>query len=239
MLSMSDLALAGKRVLIREDLNVPIENGRISDDTRIRAALPAIQKALRAGARVLVVSHLGRPEEGRYEASLSLTPIAASLTALLGREIRLCKDWLSGVTVAPGEAVLCENVRFERGEKADDDVLARKMAALCDVYVNDAFATAHRAEASTHGIAKYAPKVCAGPLLQAEVQALARIVKDPERPLAAVIGGSKISTKLALLESLIEKVDRLIVGGGIPNTLMLAAGLLIGKSLCEEPILSA
>ena len=238
MLSMSDLALAGKRVLIREDLNVPIENGRISDDTRIRAALPAIQKALRARARVLVVSHLGRPQEGSYDASLSLAPVAASLSALLGREIRLCKDWLSGVTVAPGEAVLCENVRFERGEKADDDVLARKMAALCDVYVNDAFASAHRAEASTHGIAKYAPKVCAGPLLQAEVQALARIVKDPERPLVAVVGGSKISSKLALLESLIEKVDRLIVGGGILNTLMRAAGLPIGKSLCEEPLLS-
>ncbi len=238
MLSLSEISLAGKRVLIREDLNVPIENGRVSDDTRIRAALPAIRTAMRAGGRVLVVSHLGRPTEGGYEASLSLRPVAASLTALLGREIRLCKDWLSGVSVAPGEAVLCENVRFERGEKEDDDALARKMAALCDVYVNDAFATAHRREASTHGIAKYAPKVCAGPLLQAEVRALARIVKDPERPLMAVVGGSKISTKLALLESLIEKVDRLIVGGGILNTLMRASGLPIGKSLYEEALLS-
>ncbi len=234
---LSDIRLAGKRVLIREDLNVPIENGRVLDDTRIRAALPAIQMAIRSGARVLVVSHLGRPKEGGYDPALSLRPVAAALSSLLGREVRLVPDWLSGVEVAPGEAVLCENVRFERGEKADDDVLARRMAALCDVYVNDAFATAHRAEASTHGIAKYAPRVCAGPLLQAEVEALAKIVKDPARPLAAVVGGSKISTKLALLESLIEKVDRLIVGGGILNTLMHAAGLPIGKSLYEEPLL--
>ncbi len=237
MLYMSDLSLAGKRVLIREDLNVPIDQGRILDDTRIRAALPAIQTALRAGARVLLVSHLGRPKEGRYDPSLSLAPVAASLSSLLGREVRLVEGWLSGVEIAPGEAVLGENVRFERGEKADDDVLARRMAALCDVYVNDAFATAHRAEASTHGIAKYAPKVCAGPLLQAEMQALARIVKKPERPLVAVVGGAKISTKLALLKSLIEKVDRLIVGGGILNTLMRARGLPIGRSLCEEPLL--
>jgi phosphoglycerate kinase len=235
MLHLSDIALAGKRVLIREDLNVPLDNGRVYDDTRIRAALPAIQKAMAAGARVLVVSHLGRPKEGDREPSLA--PVAESLSALLGREVRLVEDWLSGVGVEPGEVVLCENVRFERGEKSDDDLLARKMAALCDVYVNDAFATAHRAEASTHGIAKYAPRVCAGPLLQAEMQALAKCVKDPERPLVAVVGGAKISTKLALLESLLAKVDRLIVGGGILNTLMHAAGLPIGRSLCEEALI--
>lgn len=236
MMSMSDLSLAGKRVLIREDFNVPIQAGRILDDTRLRAALPTISRALSAGARVMLVSHLGRPQEGQYDAALSLAPVATRLSELLRRDIALVKDWIDGVSVGPGQAALCENVRFEIGEKNNDDALARKIAALCDVYVNDAFGTAHRAEASTHGIAKYAPQVCAGPLLEAEIKALSQVLKQPARPLVAIVGGSKISTKLALLESLVETVDQLIVGGGILNTCLRAAGHAIGRSLVEEPL---
>ncbi|MGH8508186.1 MAG: phosphoglycerate kinase [Gammaproteobacteria bacterium] len=237
MMSMSDLNLAGKRVLIREDFNVPYQAGRILDDTRLRAACPTITKALSAGARVMLLSHLGRPQEGRYDAALSLAPVAIRLSELLHRDIALVKDWVNGISVEPGQAALCENVRFEIGEKTDDDAFARKIAALCDVYVNDAFATAHRAEASTHGIAKYAPQVCAGPLLEAEIKALSHALKQPARPLVAIVGGSKISTKLSLLDSLVETVDQLIVGGGILNTCLRAAGHPIGQSLVEEPLI--
>lgn len=234
--SMADLILTGKRVLIREDLNVPLKGDKITDDTRIQAALPAIRTAVNAKARVLVVSHLGRPTEGQFDKALSLAPIAQRLGDLLGQPVRLAYPWVDGVDVAEGEVVLCENVRFEPGEKKDSDVLARKLAALCDIYVNDAFATAHRAEASTHGIAKYAPQVCAGPLLLAEVNALEEALEAPRRPLIAIVGGSKVSTKLQVLESLSQKVDQLIVGGGILNTFLLAAGHNIGKSLSEPDL---
>jgi phosphoglycerate kinase len=230
---MEDLSLSGKRVLIREDLNVPMKDGRITEDTRIQASLPTIQRAVRANARVMVVSHLGRPKEGRYDEAASLAPVAVRLSELLGQEVRLVKDWVNGVEVNPGEVVLCENVRFEVGEEKNDDTLARKMAALCDVYVNDAFATAHRAQASTHCVAKYAPQVCAGPLLAAEVDALTRALDKPERPLVAIVGGSKVSTKLEVLESLVQIVDQLVVGGGIMNTFLKAAGYPIGQSLHE------
>ena len=238
MMTMSEVKLTGRRVLIREDLNVPLENGRITEDTRIRAALPTIERAAAAGARVMVMSHLGRPKEGQFVPELSLAPVAARLSDLLGNPVRLVKDWLhGGVEVANGEVVLFENVRFEMGEKKNDDNLARKMAMLCDVYINDAFATAHRAEASTHGVAKYAPVVCAGPLLEAEITALRKVKDQPLRPLVAIVGGSKVSTKLEVLTSLVEIVDQLIVGGGIANTFMKAAGLPIGKSLCEDELL--
>lgn len=237
MISMSDLSLAGKRVLIREDFNVPMEGARVADDTRLRAALPTLRKALAAGARVLVVSHLGRPKEGEEHASLSLAPVASRLSELMGREVRLVRGWIDGVEVQAGQVVLCENVRFLVGEKQDDDSLARKMAALCDVYINDAFATAHRAEASTHAIARYAKAVCAGPLLEAEVSALGRALRAPERPLVAVVGGAKVSTKLAVLENLAAIVDRLIVGGGILNTFLRAAGHGIGVSLHEPDLI--
>jgi phosphoglycerate kinase len=234
MMKMEELQLTGKRVLIREDFNVPIKNGRVTDDTRIVAALPTIRKALAAQARVILVSHLGRPIEGQYDEALSLAPVAVRLSELLGRKVPLIKDWIQGVTVGEGELVLCENVRFEVGEKNNDHELARKMAALCDIYVNDAFATAHRAEASTHCIAKYAPKVCAGPLLVAEIEALGRAVREPARPLVAIVGGAKVSTKLKVLKSLAQKVDQLIVGGGILNTFLKAEGYPIGRSLYEE-----
>ncbi len=237
MLSMNHVRLAGRRVLIREDLNVPIADGRITDDSRIRAALPTIRLAAESGARVIVVSHLGRPREGEPDPALSLKPVAARLSELLGMRVRLVTDWLRGVDVTEGEVVLCENVRFEDGEKRNDDDLARRMAALCDVYVNDAFATAHRAEASTHGIAKYARTACAGPLLEAEIRALQKVRDNPARPLLAIVGGAKVSTKLAVLESLIKFVDQMIVGGGIANTFMKAAGLRIGRSLCENDLL--
>jgi phosphoglycerate kinase len=238
MLTMSEVKLGGRRVLIREDLNVPLEGGRITDDTRIRAALPTIQRAVGSGARVMVMSHLGRPKEGQFDTELSMAPVAARLSELLGRPVRLVKDWLAGgFDVENGEVVLFENVRFEVGEKKNDDNLARKMAGLCDVFVNDAFATAHRAEASTHGVAKYVPTACAGPLLEAEINALRAVKDKPSRPLLAVVGGSKVSTKLEVLTSLVEIVDQLIVGGGIANTFMKAAGLPIGKSLCEEDLL--
>lgn len=236
MMKMEELQLTGKRVLIREDFNVPIKNGRVTDDTRIVAALPTIRQALAAQARVILVSHLGRPVEGQYDEAFSLAPVAVRLSELLDRKVPLIKDWTQGVTVGEGELVLCENVRFEVGEKNNNHELARKMAALCDIYVNDAFATAHRAEASTHCIAKYAPKVCAGPLLVAEIEALGRALRVPARPLVAIVGGAKVSTKLQVLEALAQKVDQLIVGGGILNTFLKAEGYPIGRSLYEEDL---
>lgn len=234
MLSMSGLALAGKRVLIREDFNVPIKNGKISDDTRLRAGAPTVKAAAEAGAKVLVMSHLGRPKEGVPDPAASLAPLADALAKLVGRPVRFAADWIDGVAVADGEIVLCENVRFLAGEEKNLDELAKKMAALCDIFVNDAFATAHRAQASTHGVAKFAPVACAGPLLKAEIDALKTALHAPKRPLVAVVGGSKVSTKLDVLESLVQKVDQLIVGGGIANTFLKAMGQPIGKSLCED-----
>ncbi|WP_368642312.1 phosphoglycerate kinase [Castellaniella ginsengisoli] len=226
-------ALAGKRVFIRSDLNVPLDQGRITEDTRIRASVPAIRLALDAGAAVMVTSHLGRPKEGTVGPDDTLRPVAERLAELLGRPVRLAAGWVDGVDVAPGEVVLLENCRCNPGEKKNDPELARRMAALCDVYVNDAFGTAHRAEATTEGIARHAPLACAGPLLEAELDALGRALHAPRRPMVAIVGGSKVSTKLSILQSLADKVDQLIVGGGIANTFMLAAGLPIGKSLAE------
>ncbi len=234
---MSQLELAGKRVMIREDLNVPVKDGEVTSDARIRAALPTIRLALDKGARVILLSHLGRPKEGEYDAELSLAPVATRLSSLLGRSVPLVKDWLAGVDVAPGQVVLCENVRFNKGEKKDDEGLSKKMAALCDVFVMDAFGTAHRAEASTHGVARFAPVACAGPLLVQELDALERALAKPTRPLVAIVAGSKVSTKLTILEALLEKVDRLIVGGGIANTFLAATGVAVGKSLCEMEML--
>ncbi|WP_151445490.1 phosphoglycerate kinase [Lacisediminimonas profundi] len=237
----SDLAeqgqLRGKRVFIRADLNVPQDDaGNITEDTRIRASVPAIAQALEAGAAVMVTSHLGRPTEGELKPEDSLAPIAQRLSELLGRPVPLRQDWVDGVDVAPGDVVLLENCRTNKGEKKNSDELAQKMARLCDVYVNDAFGTAHRAEATTHGIAKYAPVACAGPLLAAELDALGRALHQPGRPLVAIVGGSKVSSKLTILRTLADKVDNLIVGGGIANTFMLAAGLQIGKSLAEPDL---
>jgi phosphoglycerate kinase len=234
---MADLDLRGKRVLIREDLNVPVADGRVTSDARIRASLPTIQLALEKGARVILMSHLGRPKEGVPEAEFSLAPVAERLSELLGRPVPLRTDWLDGVDCAPGEVVLCENVRFNKGEKKDDEGLARRMAALCDVYVMDAFGTAHRAEASTHGVARFAPVACAGPLLVGELDALERALRRPARPLVAIVAGSKVSTKLTVLESLIDKVDKLVVGGGIANTFLAATGVGVGKSLHEAEML--
>jgi phosphoglycerate kinase len=234
---MSGVDLRGKRVLIREDLNVPIKDGQVSSDARIRAALPTLQAALNAKARVLVMSHLGRPDEGRYSEEFSLAPVAKRLAQLLGMSVPLKKDWLNGVEVGPGEIVLLENVRFNKGEKQDAEDLSRRMAALCDVYVMDAFGTAHRAEASTHGVAKYAPIACAGPLLVSELSALETALEKPARPLLAIVAGSKVSTKLTVLESLLGKVDQLIVGGGIANTFLAALGFNVGKSLYEPAML--
>ena len=236
VLAMTDLSLADRRVLIREDLNVPLKDGEVASDARLRAALPTLRRAAEAGARVMVMSHLGRPTEGAIDPAFSLAPVAGRLAELLGREVRLVGDWLDGLDVAPGEIVLCENVRFLEGEKADDEVLARRMAALCDVYVMDAFGTAHRAQASTHGVARFAPVACAGPLLCAELDALGRALAHPARPLVAVVGGSKVSTKLGVLEALSERVDRLIVGGGIANTFIAAAGHEVGASLHEPDL---
>ena len=233
VLRMADLDLRSKRVLIREDLNVPVQSQQVTSDARIRAALPTIEAARRAGARVMVMSHLGRPEEGVYDPEFSLAPVAARLSELLGVKVRLVRDWLDGVDCEVGEVVLLENVRFHEGEKKNRDELARRMAALCDVFVMDAFATAHRAEASTHGVAKFAPLACAGPLLTSELEALEKALDAPKRPLVAIVGGSKVSTKLTVLENLLGKVDRLIVGGGIANTFLAAAGHPIGKSLHE------
>jgi len=234
---MSDLALAGKRVLIREDLNVPIADGRVSSDARLRAAVPTIRSAAASGARVLVMSHLGRPKEGERDPALSLAPVAKALSALLGQAVRLHDGELGAASAEPGEVVLLENVRFLKGEKKDDPALAARMAALCDVFVMDAFGTAHRAEASTHGVALAAPVACAGPLLAAELDALEHALEKPKRPLVAVVGGSKVSTKLEVLESLISKVDQLVVGGGIANTFLAATGVAVGKSLHESDML--
>jgi len=236
-LKMTDQDLANKRVLIREDLNVPMKDGKITSDVRIKAALTAIKFALDRNAAVIITSHLGRPTEGSYEEEFSLAPVATKLSELLGQEVSLVKNWLEGVDVKPGHAVLCENTRFNVGEKANDDKLAQKMAKLCDIYVNDAFATAHRSEASTCGIAKYAKVACAGPLMSAELEALERVMANPKRPLVAIVGGSKVSTKLALLSSIAKKVDYLIVGGGIANTFLAAAGYPIGKSLYEPDLI--
>jgi phosphoglycerate kinase len=232
--SMADLELDGRRVLIREDLNVPIKDGVITNDARIRAALPTLRLALERGARVMIMSHLGRPEEGQFDAAYSLQPVAERLSACLGMDVPLARDWLNGVAVAPGRAVLCENVRFNPGEKANDEVLARRMADLCDVFVMDAFGTAHRAQASTHGVARLAPAACAGPLLVAELEALAAAVENPRRPVLAIVGGAKVTSKLGVLQSLAGQVDQLIVGGGIANTLLKAAGHPIGQSLHDE-----
>jgi phosphoglycerate kinase len=237
VLRMSDVDLKGKRVLIREDLNVPVKNGVVTSDARIRASLPTIQAALAAGARVIVMSHLGRPEEGVPAEEFSLAPVAARISELLGLKVRFEREWLDGVACEPGEIVLVENVRFNKGEKKNRDDLAQRMAALCDVYVMDAFATAHRAEASTHGVAKFAPVACAGPLLTGELEALEKALGNPKRPLVAIVGGSKVSTKLTVLEHLLGKVDRLIVGGGIANTFLAAAGHPIGKSLHEADMI--
>lgn len=227
-------ALSGKRVFIRADLNVPFDDaGRISEDTRIRASVPGIRLALDAGAAVMVTSHLGRPKEGVLTEADSLAKVGQRLSELLGMPVQLVRDWVDGVQVDQGQVVLLENCRVNVGEKKDDEALAKKMAALCDVYVNDAFGTAHRAEATTHGIARFAPVACAGPLLAAELEALGRALHEPKRPLVAIVGGSKVSTKLSILQSLADKVDQLVVGGGIANTFMLAAGLSIGKSLAE------
>ena len=237
VLRMADLDLAGKRVLIREDLNVPVEAGAITSDARIRAALPTIRAAIAARARVILLSHLGRPKEGEFSAENSLAPVAARLQELLGQAVPLVADWLDGVECQPGEVVLCENVRFNKGEKKDDETLSRRMAKLCDVFVMDAFGTAHRAEASTHGVARHAPVACAGPLLVGELEALERALAKPARPLVAIVAGSKVSTKLTVLESLLGKVDKLIVGGGIANTFLAATGVAVGKSLYEAEML--
>ncbi|CAN5859682.1 phosphoglycerate kinase [soil metagenome] len=242
VLRFTDLITAGKvsgqRVFIRADLNVPQDDtGRITEDTRIRASIPCIEAALKAGAAVMVTSHLGRPTEGEFEAADSLAPVAARLSELMGREVALRSNWVDGVSVAPGEVVLLENCRVNKGEKKNDEVLARKMAALCDIFVHDAFGTAHRAEASTYGIAQFAKIACAGPLLAAEIDAITKALANPRRPLVAIVAGSKVSTKLSILQALAKNVDQLIVGGGIANTFMLAAGLPIGKSLAEPTLL--
>ena len=238
ILKMTDLDLSGKRVLIRVDFNVPLKNGVITSDKRLKASAPTLKLAADAGAKVIVLSHLGQPDEGVFNEEFSLKPIADWLSKYFGKNIRLERDWLDGINVEPGEIVLCENVRFNKGEKKDNEELAKKMAALCDVFVMDAFATAHRAQASTHGVGKFAKVACAGPLLMAELDALGKALEKPEHPLVAIVGGSKVSTKSQLLENLLGKVDQLLVGGGIANTFMLASGLPIGKSLCEQDFIT-
>ena len=234
---MTDLDLKGKRVLIREDLNVPVKEGKVTSDARIRASLPTIKAAQEAGASVLLMSHLGRPEEGVVDEKNSLAPVTEHLSSLLGKDVRLVKDYLEGVEVAEGEVVLLENVRFNQGEKKDTEELSKKYAALCDIYVMDAFGTAHRAQASTHGVARFAPVACAGPLLAAELEALEKALAKPARPMVAIVGGSKVSTKLEVLNSLSDKCDQIIVGGGIANTFLAAAGKPVGKSLYEADLL--
>ncbi len=234
---MVDLELRGKRVLIRQDLNVPIKDGKVTSDARILASLPTIQRALDDGAKVMIMSHLGRPTEGEYAEEFSLQPVADRLSELLTQTVRLEKDWLSGIKIQAGEAVLCENVRFNNGEKKNDRALGQQMAALCDIFVMDAFGTAHRAQASTHAVAEFAAIACVGPLLAGELDALSKALKSPGRPLLAVVGGSKVSTKLTVLESLSGLVDQLIVGGGIANTFIAAAGHCIGKSLVETDLI--
>ncbi len=236
VITMDDLDLSGLRVLIREDLNVPVKDGKVTSDARLKAAIPTIQKALDAGAKVMVMSHLGRPEEGVYDAQFSLQPVVDYLNDALSAPVKLANDYLDGVDVAKGEVVVFENVRFNAGEKKNDDALAQKLAALCDVFVMDAFGTAHRAQASTHGVAKYADVACAGPLLAAELEALGKALANPARPLVAIVGGSKVSTKLTVLESLSGVVDQLIVGGGIANTFIAASGHAVGKSLYEADL---
>ena len=234
---MTDLDLAGKRVLIRQDLNVPIENGQITSEQRITASLPTLKRALEQGAAVMVTSHLGRPQEGQWSEENSLQPVATRLSELLGRDVPLIRDWVDGVDVQPGQIVLLENCRMNAGEGKDDEALAKKYAALCDVFVMDAFGTAHRAQASTHGVIRFAPVASGGPLLMAELDALAKALKEPAKPLLAIVAGSKVSTKLELLASLVGKVDQLIVGGGIANTFIAAAGYPVGKSLYEPDLL--
>ncbi|MCD2449167.1 phosphoglycerate kinase [Methylicorpusculum oleiharenae] len=233
---MVDLDLAGKRVLIREDLNVPVKNGKVTSDIRIQASLPTIKHALEAGAAVILMSHLGRPEEGVYSEEASMKPVAEHIAGLLGKPVRLEKDWIDGISIEPGEVVLCENVRFNKGEGKNNEELGKKMAALCDIFVMDAFGTAHRAQASTHSVAQHAKVACAGPLLASELDALGKALENPVRPLVAIVGGSKVSTKLTVLESLSSKVDQLIVGGGIANTFIAAAGYPVGKSLYEPDL---
>jgi phosphoglycerate kinase len=237
VLKMTDQNLAAKRVLIREDLNVPVKDDVVTSDARIRAALPTIKAGIDAGARVMLMSHLGRPKEGAFESAYSLAPVAGHLGSLLKQSVRLVADWLDGLEVDEGEVVLCENVRFNVGEKADDEVLSQKMAALCDVFVMDAFGTAHRAQASTHGVARFAPVACAGPLLATELEALGKALDNPARPMAAIVGGAKVSTKLTVLESLSQVVDQLIPGGGIANTFIAAAGHPVGNSLIENDLI--
>lgn len=239
IIKMTDLDLAGKRVLIREDLNVPIKNGAVSSDARIRAALPTIERALKAGAKVIVMSHLGRPTEGEFDQQFSLAPVAKHLGALLSRDVPVIKEWRGGVELADGELAVLENVRFNVGEKKDDEALSKAYAALCDVFVMDAFGTAHRAQASTHGVAKFADIACAGPLLAGELDALSKALAKPARPMVAIVGGSKVSTKLTVLETLSDVVDQLVVGGGIANTFLAASGKPVGKSLCEHDLIPA
>ncbi|MGM0517479.1 MAG: phosphoglycerate kinase [Pseudomonadota bacterium] len=237
VIRMTDLDLAGKRVLIRADLNVPVKDGKVTSDARIRASLSTINAALEQGAHVMVTSHLGRPTEGEFSEADSLAPVAKDLGEKLGREVRLVRDYLgSDVEVGAGEVVMLENVRFNKGEKKDDEALAKQYASLCDVFVMDAFGTAHRAQASTHGVAKFAPAACAGTLLTEELEALNKALANPARPMVAIVGGSKVSTKLTVLEALAEKVDQLVVGGGIANTFIKAAGHDVGKSLCEDDL---
>ena len=237
VLRMTDLDLAGKRLLIRQDLNVPIAHGKISSDARLRASLPTLKLALERGASVIVVSHLGRPKAGKFDPEHSLTPVAGWLSENLGRTVPLVSNWIDGIDLEPGQIVLGENTRFLKGEKEDDEALSKRMAALCDIYVMDAFGTAHRAECSTHGAGKFAPVACAGPLLAAELEALGKALSAPKRPLAVIVGGSKVSTKLDLLKSLADVADQLIVGGGIANTFLAATGKPVGKSLYEKDML--
>ena len=236
-LRMDELDLTGKRVMIREDFNVPLEAGRVTSDARLKAALPTIKMALDGGAAVILLSHLGRPVEGDYKQEFSLAPVAARLSELLDKPVRLQKDWLDGFDIEPGEIVLCENVRFNRGEKSNDEALAKSMASMCDVFVMDAFGTAHRAQASTEGVIRFAPKACAGPLLSRELFELGRAMTNPERPMLAIVGGSKVSTKVTVLEALMNVVDELIVGGGIANTFIAASGYDVGKSLYEPDLI--
>lgn len=236
-LRMDELDLNGKRVLIREDFNVPLDAGRVTSDARLRAALPTIKLALDRGAAVILMSHLGRPVEGEYSEKFSMAPVAEHLSGLINQTVKLQKNWLDGVDVQPGEVVLCDNVRFNKGEKSNDEALARSMAALCDVFVMDAFGTAHRAQASTEGVIRFAPVACAGPLLSRELFELEKALTEPERPLLAIVGGSKVSTKLTVLESLMSRIDELIVGGGIANTFIAASGYDVGKSLYEPDLI--
>ncbi|MEO2267158.1 phosphoglycerate kinase [Pseudoalteromonas sp. YIC-656] len=238
VIKMADLDLAGKRVLIREDLNVPVKDGKVSSDARLRAALPTIELALEKGAKVMIMSHLGRPTEGQYDAEFSLAPVVDYLNEKLSQQVRLATDYLDGVEVADNEVVVFENVRFNKGEKANDEALSKQLAALCDVYVMDAFGTAHRAQASTHGVGMHAPVACAGPLLAAELDALGKALDNPKRPLVAIVGGSKVSTKLTVLDSLSNVVDQLVTGGGIANTFIAAAGHSVGKSLYEKDLIA-